>query len=832
MTAIVQTTASRLLFLDSAGPVTDPTVVGHKAATLAALAHEGFPVPPGFVLPPGYEVEAFTDAELNRAVDALGGFPVAVRSSGVAEDLEDASFAGQYETFLDVRDVPALRTAVADCRESAHNARVTAYSAARGVDVAASCAVGVLVQRLVDARTAGVAFTIDPLTGREEHAVIECCAGLGEKLVSGHVTPTSLTVRLADAAVVSRTEGTERVILDDDELAALTSLLLRVQAARHRPQDVEFAVDTVGMVWLLQSRPITALSWRTDLDQHSDADLRDGGVSARVCTTLMFSLYRNAFQYSMTRFWSGIRLLDPAAEPDWMTTHYGRVYWNVSAVKRCYDPIPGYDEEHFDRDLGVNKEYGPEGPRRTPFSPATVLRALPVLRALGGLYASHLEEVRAFADLWPAQSARWSDRVARFPQTPDPEFAADLVDCLLTFHARTERTYFTTIYVNTSVQSDLKSAVSSLDAATGATTPVIDLMGGLAEVSHMALQHGIVALHRVAVEHGTESTEFDAALDRFLVEHGFHADRELDLTCPRWSEEPDRVRHMIRSMIDSGSTPADPGLARAEQRRRHDEALADVRRRVVADPIRRVRYSSILRTHVRRMRRYLLAREEMRDYSSRCYAIVRAYVLEAGRRLHAAGEVDRPDDVFHLTLHELADLVTARTPGAGLRAAISYRREMYAGYRDLVPPHELGSGIDQDVLSARGADGALSGLGCSAGVIEGTARVLSDLDQTHLLRPGDVLVTTFTDPGWTPALGLVDGVVTEVGGMLSHAAVIAREYGIPAVLNVAGATRHIRSGQRLRVDGRAGTVTVLEPPDTDTDTNTGTDTDTMSGRTL
>ncbi|WP_435592921.1 aminotransferase class III-fold pyridoxal phosphate-dependent enzyme [Nocardia sp. bgisy118] len=785
-----------------------PERAGGKAGTLHELIAAGFEVPPGFVVPADLDLDTVGDDDLARWVRTLGGFPVAARSSGVLEDLDDASFAGQYESYLDITDVSALRDYIGQCRASVHNDRVRTYLAKHGY-TEAKATVAVLVQRMVDARYAGVGFSIDALTGIEENAVVECCAGLGERLVSGQVTPTRYTLRLFDGAVLERDAGGEDIELEPAATAELAALMLAVQAHRHRPQDIEWAIDAEGKLWLLQARAITAITWRTDIDQFSDADLRDGGVSARVCTPMMFSLYDNAFQHSMQQFFERLKLADPGVEPDWMAMYYGRAYWNVSAVKNCFFKIPGFDEQHFDDDLGVLNDYGPEGPHRTPTSAKTIAKALPAALAVQRSYRDQLAAVDAFAVEWPAKHALWRDRVGVLSQTDDATFATDLTDCLLTFHASTERTYFTTIYNNSSVQTDFKQLLDKVDAATEGSTSAIDLMGGLAEISHMQMQRGIVALHRVASEHGLDSVEWERALAEFVTEQGFHADAELDLTCPRWSEEPERVRSMIAVMLEHRTAPADPDVTLVEQRKRYEAELAALRGRVRAKTRTRVKFAKSVDKHVERMRRYLVARERMREFSSQCYAIVRAYVVEAGARLAAAGTLEYADDAFQLSIHELSDLVAGRVEIAELAPRIAYRRAVYAGYRDLTPPHELGGGVTVGAVREIG-EGDLTGLGCSPGIAEGTARVITSLADIDQLREGDILVTRFTDPGWTPALGLVAAVVTEVGGMLSHAAVIGREYGIPAVLNVAGATTAVRSGQRIRVDGSAGVISVLD----------------------
>jgi phosphohistidine swiveling domain-containing protein len=782
---------------------------GGKAATLHELTAAGFTVPPGFIVEPDLDVAVVDDETLAGWVEAIGGFPVAVRSSAAAEDLDEASFAGLYETYLRVNDVDTLRRRIADCRASGRNERVRAYLDHQGVHPKRA-SVTVLVQCLVEARFSGVGFSIDPITGIEEHALVEWCTGLGERLVSGHVAPSRAVIRLADGTVVEDAVGQDGATLSAEQTAELTTLLLKAQAARHRPQDVEWAIDRDNKLWLLQSRAITAINWRTDVGQLTDADFRDGGVSARVCTPLMYSLYQNAFQDAMQNFWVGLGLLDPDVQPAWISMHYGRAYWNVDAIKDRYANIPGYDERIFDTDLGINKDYGPAGPRRTAATPVTIARALPAAIALNRGYRRQLAIVAWFAARWPAVHALWQTRTRRLPQASEATFAAELVECLHSLHPMTERTYFTTIYHNTAVQGDFKKTLQKVDAATGHTTPMIDLMGGLAAISHMALQSGIVGLHKVAIDHGFEGREWQLALHDFLQEHGFHADIELELTCPRWSEAPERIRELVQGMIRAATPPADPRVGIGAQRRRFDAQLHALHSRVRRNILHRLRFSRLINRQVDRMRRYLVAREQMREFSSQCYAILRAYVVEAGRRFEADGRLACEADIFMLSIHEIADLAAGRLTGADVVGPIEFRRAMYDGYRDISPPHELGGGIADDAAPGGARDAHdLIGLGCSPGVVEGVVRVVSSLAEIGQLRRGDILVTRFTDPGWTTALGLAAGVVTEVGGLLSHAAVIGREYGIPAVLNVAGATQALRSGTRIRVDGGSGRVTVL-----------------------
>ncbi len=400
-----------------------------------------------------------------------------------------------------------------------------------------------------------------------------------------------------------------------------------------------------------------------------------------------------------------------------------------------------------------------------------------------------------------------------FPRTSDRAFFRDFQRAIRDLHLRTEQAYFTTIYNNQNAQSDFKASIAKLDEATGGASRLVVLMSGLDDVRHMDVQRGFVELHRVARLHGIESTPWSRTLATFLGEHGFHADAELDLTCPRWSEDPSRVRAHVEASLRTGVDPADPDRTVASQRAQFEAEVREIEARIAARLEWRVRFARF-RAQLGRARRYLSAREEMREYSTFVYAIVRAYVVEAGQRLARRGDLARADDVFMLFNDEAIALSTGRFSPARARDAAAFRGKLHDGYRDLVPPNELGRGVTIRADESFEGKDVLRGVGCSPGVVEGLVRIVPSLDDVGSIRKGEILVTRFTDPGWTPALGLVAGVVTEVGGMLSHAAVIGREYGIPAVLNVPGATKALRTGQRVRVDGTSGAIVLLaeDPP--------------------
>jgi phosphohistidine swiveling domain-containing protein len=786
---------------------------GRKAAPLHELLANGFRVPPAFVVPPDLELGDAILAELDAAVAGIGGYPVAARSSGHLEDLPGASFAGQYVTHLSVLDRTSLVEAIGACRASARSPQVLAYLRKNGLDES-QARVSVLVQAMVDASVAGVAFSVHPTTGQEDHALIECCHGLGERLVSGHTEPSRYVVDLRDAGVLEYEPGAERVELAPPIRAELRQRILELQAHFGSPQDIEWATDGRGQLWILQSRPVTRIQWRTDVPEFTSADFREGGVSARVCTPLMYSLYRDAVQASMQRYFVDIKLLSRSApSQEWIRMFYGRPYWSASAVKQAMLRVPGFDEEVFDRDLGIHKDYGPSGPVRVPTTVRTVLPAIPVAIALERSYRRHLRLTADYGRTLLARETDFLRRISRFATTPDAEFFADLVRAI-DLHFATESDYFTTIYNNANFQSDLKKLLQQISAATGEEASAVNLMAGLQDVSHMAIQRDLVALVAVAQRDGTQSEAWDKACARFLDHHYFHADVELDISTERWHERPARVRKIVDDIIRSGVAPKDPDKAAEAQA----AVYAAERQRIIGalrrTLWRRLRFERSFRRRLALARTYLSRREQMREYSTRVYNIVRQYALEAGRRLKQSGRLKDADDVFMLDTRELRALVDSSRAAEDLLARADFRRLLYRGYRLLEPPGELGRNVSGPAEPDGEPDATLlKGIGCSAGLARAVIRVVPTLEQAEALQSGEILVTRFTDPGWTPVLGLVTGIVTEVGGLLSHAAVIGREYGIPAVLNVPRATQILKTGQRVEIDGSKGTVRILDAAD-------------------
>jgi phosphohistidine swiveling domain-containing protein len=749
--------------------------IGSKAFHLHQLRKAGFSVPSGFVI-------TKQDVNLREAIESIGGFPVAVRSSCSMEDMPNASFAGLYETFLYVRDLEDLERNVHDCFESRKSKRVEDYLKHKGINARATdLSMSVLVQKMIDPVIAGVLFTINPQNGYEEEFYLEYCQGVGERLVSGLVTPSSVTFDIQKDLIVEHNINDERTEISYQLLKLLVNQAKKIQAYFGLPQDIEWAIDHSGILHILQSRPITTLNFRSDVPELTNADLKDGGISARVCTPLMFSAYRNALQFSMADYFKRINLIKNADDIKWIYSFYGRAYWNAGAVKEGLKSIPGFNENDFDRDLGIQKDYGLKGPVKTPFNLSSLTQAIPIMIGLYGEFRDCEIMIDQFRDSFNQRDKILKDKLKDLSRLDDSKFYTWLAE-VIQFQKTTERNYFRTIYNNSNFQTEFKTKLKKLKNYHKGDE--IELMSSLEGVSHLNVQEDLGELASISDLYGLDSQIYYESREKFLIKHYHHGPAELDLTVARWGERKDWVDDLVRSFQEST--------------KQSSVEFEKTKSRLILG-LNYFAKNSFLKM-LERSRHFLKMREEMRSYSTRAYYLLRLGLLEFSRR-KSLNELDifmfDLNEVLQFTIGEMKDL-----------PSIQERILHFQGYRYFQSPNEFGGKILQS-LNDYAATG-LRGLGCSAGEKVGRARIILDIHQTYHLTKDDILVTLFTDPGWTPVLARVGGVITEVGGLLSHAAVIGREYGIPAILNLTKATQLIQDGSLIKINGKNGTVEILE----------------------
>ena len=784
--------------------ITQRAGLGKKAGNLNELLLKGFTVPDGFVL--RWEDRDNFEASIDQLMDKIGGYPVAVRSSGQLEDLGDLSFAGLYETYLDVNSRDELLGAISKCFESTQGERVEKYLEKADIKKTSDelyKSFSVLVQKMIIPKTAGVAFSIDPMTGIEEHLYAECCHGVGEKLVSGEVTPNRYTYNHYSKEIIESDIHDDLAKLSDKNIHELSILCRKIQAFYGRPQDLEWAIDHSDQLWLLQARPITKLAWRKDHGELTNADLKDGGISSAVCTPLMFSLYQKCMNVSMPEYFKSIKLWKDEINPQCLYYFYGRGYWSAGNVKLMLKDIPGYNEKSFDEDLGIMKDYGSDGPEKTGLSLKSILKALPVVLSLEREFKNCFKDSSSYLNEFRAKEANYLEEVYNLHNTSDDELLLGFDKMIHDFFIPTETAYYRVIYNNSNLQTTFKEFLEKIEHRVKDKINTIHLFTGIDGISHLEIQKDLKELHEALENEGHEedlkSAKVEKALKKFLARHYHHGDRELDITVPRWGEVPDRVIELAKN-YNHVSTPTDL-LYREELQR-----------------IMTLLDKSFLGKFSKKkcqqktdfVRSYLKLREGMRELSTCSYYIVRLYILEIQRRWLKSSETYHENDIFFYTLDELIALTRNETKLSDYSNDISYRKLTYEGFKHFESPNDFGFGMKQSQSQIETIDGEiiLRGIACSPGEYEGVALVAKSLEDIHMVDDQSILITKFTDPGWTPTLGRVKGVVTEVGGILSHAAVISREYGIPAILNIPGITDKIKNNQKIYINGDEGIVII------------------------
>jgi len=834
--------------------------VGKKALELARLKRSGFPVPDAFVIthltclkifcnriivPNRPDVNGLIEENAvpeNIVNQILRGFRrlgshVAVRSSAVKEDQEGTSFAGQFETVLDIKEKNALLQAVRTCFNSQFSERVRGYAGRNKIPLN-ELKLSVLVQKQVTPEASGVLFTVNPVTGNDREMVVEAVGGLGESLVAGKVLPnqyfldgfsgrithSELHFDQAGSSIRSGADNsTERIqpntpLFDDKILHALGKMALRIQTLYGSPQDIEWAVAD-GRIHILQSRPITTINYQGIAGEWTTADFRDGGVSSEAVTPFMWSLYEHVWEAAVPSYLKAIGLISRNGNRQWSKVFFARPYWNVGAIKKSLARLPGYKESNFDRDLGIEITYEGDGVV-IPFKLQNILRAIPVIFALERMYFRQTSRTR--------KAVRKFEAYERELMTKDrsvlknDELTALFVSLVHQQHFELESAYFKTVFNTSNARLDFSAAFDSANKK-GAVLEYLPLITALKPLRTIIPLHELWNISRrirtdrnaleVLREGNTEVVLahpiLGKALKNFLKRHGHHSTRELDLRIPRWREDPRFVIETLHaySMLDDDKNPGRQARSNDELYRKE---LAKVRRFYSGHRILR---RALFMRSLARVRFLTWYKEEARDQSTRMYGLIRDVSLEVGRRLTLKGFLSQPDHIFYLPYQEaIAILRDERPDPKAIRRRIEASQNYMFSFRNFRNPNEVGQRwqyqhgkLEQQVDIKK----VFRGIPCAQGKAAGRARVIQDINQAGRLQPGDILVTRFTDPGWTPVFSLLSGVITETGGILSHAAVIAREYGVPAVLAVQNATRKLKDNQKVIVNGNNGEVQIL-----------------------
>ncbi len=839
--------------------------IGGKGAGLNRLRKAGFPMPDGFCVsiegyrthvaeivaaniakladaPAAQRADVLSEARsqvlhtslsadlvaaIKGAYSSLGARSVAVRSSASAEDLPDHSFAGQYETFLSVTSLEHCLEAVQKCWASLWTDRAYEYRCHNSIDHE-QVMMAVIVQKQVAADSAGVAFTLDPVTGSPSRIVIESCAGLGDALVSGRVQPDRIVLRKKNLELLWQTKVSEEAETSLD-LRTARKLARRVRKLEKRlgcPQDVEWALED-GRLWFLQTRPITAVPpakpWE---DRQVWTNFNLGEVVPDVMTPATWSMIETIL-FPMFDGLGRLIGVDGRKHPP-AGRVVGRLYWHVNAGLAAAQPFVSMSTLNK-----TNSMFGGDQLRMYELGELDIPdEALPDVGFRWPRYI--LSWPRILYDLFIHRASQADKLLTRLRSrrdeldrldigaAPTDELADTVVKGLRDNLADCDLLYLLSGALPIGVfQRACQNWLGENDSTTTAYR-LLAAQGGISDT-----EAGLDLWRLAVLAHEDPETEevlntasnweearpkagkrFLAAWDEFMAEHGHHCRGELEFANARWAETPDYVLDLVRSYLRSIDR-VDP-LARHEKLAQEQAELAEQCRRKLRNPIKRWLFN----WSVRGTRKAARNRENWKDAFVRLVAFYRRVLLELGERLHEEGILVESSDILFLKLTEIAP-VARGCAEFDVKQQIEARRAEYEKDCSVTPPPVIIGRFDPDKHVVPEVDTdveTLKGIAVSSGVVTGRARVILRTDDDQHIESGEILVAPFTDPAWTPYFLPAAGVVMDMGGVLSHGAVIAREYGLPAVVNVGPASRIIQTGQTIRVDGDSGTVTILDKP--------------------
>jgi pyruvate,water dikinase len=811
------------------------------------------------VLPPGL-------AEVVRAaylgLDATS-VSVAVRSSATAEDLPGLSFAGQQDTFLNVVGEEALLYAVVNCWSSLWTGRAIGYRARNGISHA-DASLAVVVQAMVQSEVAGVLFTANPLTGRRKEAVVDAAFGLGEALVAGRVEPDHYVIAADDRIIGKRLgrkqpvaredaapatlaagDAADRQALPDGAVIELARLGRRVEALFGTPQDIEWAWAD-GRLWLLQARPITSLYPLPDGEMAPSSPLvvwiSFGAVQGMLdpFTPLGRDVMRSfiagmagLFGYRFSH--ESLPTLIEAGE---------RLFINITGAlrngfgRRMARAVTGFVEPGIGQaltEIWDEPELAPTAARpRFAVLRRIVVAFLPVaVRFLATLLRPdarrrriqrRIEALVTSIEARGRQAVTLAERLALLPELLEvlpvallrgwlPTFAPAMamLNALMHLAAELPDGRRSVLEITRGLPHNV---TTEMDLALWATAQRIQA----APPAAARFATDDAAALAAAASRGALPPAAQAAIDAFLARYGRRGVGEIDLGRPRWRDDPTPVMEALQSYLgirDSAQAPDVVFARSALAAEATIERLADALARSRGGWLR----SRLARFAGRRVRALAGLRESLKFTIIRLLGVAREALLASSRELVADGLLAQADDVFFLRLAELHALA-AGEQGRGeahlsLQQLVAERRASYAAekLRRQTPRILLSDGraFYEGVHAAAGAgENVIAGSPVSPGMVEGLVRVVLDPHAAGL-RPGEILVCPGTDPAWTPLFLAAGGLVMEVGGLMTHGSVVAREYGIPAVVGVTRATQRLQTGQRVRVDGSAGRIEILEP---------------------
>lgn len=816
---------------------------------------------------------------LPSVVRHSSSLPVAVRSSATAEDLPDASFAGQQDTYLNVRGDEQLLDHVKKCWASLWTARAVTYRVKQGY-AHDQVALAVVVQAMIESEVAGILFTANPINNARDEMVLNASWGLGEAIVSGMVTPDTWIVK-KDGGIVEREIASKEIAIEyasgggtrevqvpqekqniasmsDEQVRALTAVGDRVEQHYARPMDIEWAF-ALGNFYMLQARPITTL-------QATD----DGGISSRGARNpsnlgddvpgrqatdqdLSFAiggLSSARGEYNRTMF---VEIFPDPLSPAFLSViaPLFQSMLDFTFVKWGFEPPQGldavgvfYNQPYFHRDY-IQAALAPLSPQVrnalvmqivNPFGRHERKLVTEVSPAFLGMIARMLRFMTAFPKQLPHVLAEYRAEIKKFDsykfeEMSDEEIVRRVRELVFTHASHLLNYNFLMIaLIGLSYQmlgtlleryhgGDTEQVRAKLiSGVTGNITMQTNIkLWKLAQEAKRSasvraiLQNTPDDQVRDELQRDPEGRIFLAQLDAFLEQYG-HREIRMDILYPTWGEDPAPVLQFIRGYFDADerSSPLNQQDRLVRERRQlerevDEKVTREVRGRVITAPL----FHWVLDNTQKHTRE----RDTVHFELTRMFPPFRRALLELGTRWQRENLLERADDIFFLTVDEMEEIARDPRPdarGTRTQMLVQERRAEFEQNARRTPPPLIRDGIAMHAahVQEQTEPGALRGVAGSPGRVAGIVRVIRGPHEFYKLKRGEILVAPLTNPVWTPLFAIAGGIITQVGGILSHGAIVAREYGIPAVMAVHDATNILQDGQRVTVDGNRGIVRV------------------------
>jgi pyruvate,water dikinase len=783
---------------------------------------------------------------------SLSSPSLAVRSSATCEDSPTHSFAGQHDSFLGICDFPSCLKAILECWASLWTSRAFFYRQRNSIDHL-KVEMAVLVQTIVRADCAGVIFTVNPVSGRTDQLVLESCRGLGKALVDGEVSPDRYifdkhTLHILSEETSKQTisytidqqgccrkqslepEASCRSSIEPHDAKSLARSVIQIETALGGPQDIEWAAEK-GKFYFLQSRPVTTkLKEKTWEDRQIWSNVNSGEIMPDVVTPMTWSFIQRMLK---PWFQSGWRLIgSDLGEHPLAGLVAGRVYFNLNTVVAAGRYFPKFVQKN----RTTHHLLGGELNEKLESSLLALQKEdLPDLRGSLWKFVIRLPET-----LWtlcyryrPSQRKKFFDGMCKktddlykldHAELSGPQLAQNFLDSANTFakdwdlllvigalFAYPILGFLLKRWLHDDEGSLLNQLIRGQEGMDDvqAGFDLWDMASCVKE--HPSLQKPLLSSGTWGeffrkIESGEDGKKFLLKWNAFLARHGHHCRGELELFNPRWREMPDYVFGMVRNYY-SGLEIMNPVHRRQADEKHRRQLLAQIHTQL-RNPVKRW----IISHYIKQFQQGAMMRENWKSQAVRYIAWLRKWLLVLGQKLSETGVLDNAQDVFFLRFDELP-LAAASINISELRSTIKERIAEYQKNLTVVPPSTVIGRFDPAFYVPQKVNQntqVFKGLSVYPGKVVGLARVILKADDKEHVLPGEILVAPFTDPGWTPYFLTAVGIVMDQGGLLSHGSIVAREFGIPAVVNVGPATKIIKTGQKLLLDADQGIVTVLK----------------------